>query len=194
MAIPAAAGLIAGPLLGGVANALGQGSANRQNLKIAREQMAFQERMANTSYQRAVADMRMAGINPALAWQQGGAASPGGASATMQNVATGLSPAISSAIHGRRLMQELKNMQASEDLISQQWAESRAREDKLDAETGLTMTHQRQQELQTPYLRSYYRNLGRAESSRVGRWSRQFQPVANIFRGMPLGLVPGLRR
>lgn len=48
----------------------------------ASQQMAFQERMANTSYQRAVADMQAAGINPAIAYNQGGAVAPSGAAAT----------------------------------------------------------------------------------------------------------------
>lgn len=72
--------------IGGVAGMAGQASANRSNERMSREQMAFQERMSSTAYQRAVQDMRSAGLNPALAYQQGGASSPGGSMARAENV------------------------------------------------------------------------------------------------------------
>lgn len=52
------------------------------NAEEAQKNRDWQERMSNTQYQRAMADMKKAGLNPILAYTQGGAGVPSGATAS----------------------------------------------------------------------------------------------------------------
>jgi len=94
------------PLIGGLLGAGGQVHANNSSRAIAREQMAFQERMSNTSFQRSREDMIRAGINPAMMHHTGGASTPGGAAASVGNVGgAGMSSARDAAMLGEQVKQ-----------------------------------------------------------------------------------------
>lgn len=100
-------------IIGGAVSAMGQHSANEENKRATREEMAFSERMSNTQYQRGVADMKKAGINPMLAYKQGGASSPSGSSYTAQNVG-------SAAVQGASSAQSVNRSLREQDLVKDQ--------------------------------------------------------------------------
>lgn len=73
---------------------------NQFNALEAEKNRAFQEEMSNTSYQRAVQDMKLAGINPIMAVSNGGASVPNGAQGSSVGAypAQGMLPMVSSLL------------------------------------------------------------------------------------------------
>lgn len=111
---------ILGDILGGVASYYGQKQTNATNRQIAAENRNWQQMMSNTSYRRSMRDMTKAGLNPILAYQQGGASTPAGSVIPMDN------PAKDAASTGRsvsdhllmaqRLKAEVQNLNTSSAL------------------------------------------------------------------------------
>lgn len=104
---------LAGDLIGGHSAKKAQKRANETNVQLQREQQSWEERMSSTSYQRATEDLLAAGLNPMLAYSQGGASTPSVSAATVQPE-DAMGKAISSA--GGRAMQYLAQQQLAANI------------------------------------------------------------------------------
>lgn len=93
----------------GLLGFLGMERQNYANAKEAAKNRDFQESMSSTAHQREMADLAAAGLNPILAAHKG-ASTPGGSMAVMGD-------SVASAMHARRAVQEVENMQKQNEQI-----------------------------------------------------------------------------
>jgi len=98
-------------LASGLFGFFGQKSANQSNEKNVDKQIDFQREMSNTAHVREVADLRAAGLNPILSAGGGGASTPQGAAAEVDNEMSALSNSASQ-------LAELKQKQQSVDSMT----------------------------------------------------------------------------
>lgn len=107
---------LAGDLLGGHSAKKAQKKANEQNIALQREQQGWEERMSSTSYQRGTQDILAAGLNPMLAYSQGGASTPNVSAATVQTQdaeAKGIQRAGDRAMATAMQLAQIRNLQSN---------------------------------------------------------------------------------
>lgn len=108
-----------GAIQQGIYNAIEQNTAMQYNSAEALANRNWQERMSSTAYQRAVEDMRKAGLNPILAYANGGASTPGGSGATITGASMGMPSA--SALGVSTMNGNVPNSYYSRSEAQSQW-------------------------------------------------------------------------
>lgn len=134
------AGAIAGVLGAGV-QVYGTERTNAMNKALAEKQMRFQERMSSTAYQRGMADMKKAGLNPMLAYSQGGASAPTGTMATMENPFEGVSERLVNSAsflnQSRQVSADIQQKKTSSSVNKETAKSVAAQTDRIKEETRL---------------------------------------------------------
>lgn len=104
-------------ILPAVATAAGSALDYAGSRLAAKEQMAFQREMSNTAYQRSVADMQKAGLNPAMMYTGSGGASssPVGSNVQKSDFGDTFSKSVNSALASRRLNAELESIKVNNE-------------------------------------------------------------------------------
>lgn len=190
MAIGAIAAGLASAAIGGLISHKGARDQRKHQVGEARRQEAFQERMSSTAYQRAVDDMRKAGLNPMLAYTQGGASAPQGTQADIENV---VEPAVSSAKQGLLLREEIKNMRAQRRLMETQrnttdlqgiQASEQAALNQVHAKESLTRAELNEaQKLLLDLQAPGARNRAKVESTELGKRAPYLERIIRMFFG-----------
>lgn len=125
-----------GAIMQGVYNHIENSVAMNFNSTEAMKDREWQEHMSNTAYQRAVADMKEAGLNPILAFQNGGASTPGGSAGTISGASIG-APS-SSALGVSRASGFVPNSYSSESWSQSDWYNAAQSWNQMLSSTNMT--------------------------------------------------------
>lgn len=125
-----------GAIAQGIYNHIENAAAMSFNSTEAMKNREWQEYMSNTAYQRAVEDMRKAGLNPILAFQNGGASTPGGSAGTISGASMGAPSA--SALGVSRASGFVPNSYSSESWSQSDWYNAAQSWNQMLSSTGMS--------------------------------------------------------
>lgn len=125
-----------GAIMQGVYNHIENATAMNFNSTEAMKNREWQEQMSNTAYQRAVEDMKKAGLNPILTFQNGGASTPGGSAGTISGANMG-APS-SSALGVSRASGFVPNAYESESWSQSDWYNAAQSWNQMLSSTNMT--------------------------------------------------------
>lgn len=170
-------------------------TAAQRDQAAVQKQMDYSERMSNTAWQRGTADMKAAGINPMLAFQQGGASSPTGSTYQAQLPHSGI---LSAGVNEQIQTQQAGELMAAQadkahadadavraqnpvtiDSLRQTIAESKERIDNLKADTNLKATTAAQAQQQTENLKAQI-PLIKADIAKTIEQAKNFASNTNL--------------
>lgn len=172
---------------------IGQAIAGHQMSKMNRElqlrSQAFSAQQSNTQYQRAMGDMRAAGLNPMLAYMQGGNTAMQGASGTMGNPSSpgGIGDDINSALsikqawEGVKLTKQQTQTDASRMADMDYSAEQHKRQADLAlAQMRYVQTQDRMLKYDEPY-KKFQAEMDTNTAGKVGRGVERLKSTVNPF-------------
>lgn len=113
------------------------GYTRQFNAAEARGQRDWQQYMSNTSYQRAVKDLMQAGLNPMLAYMQGGASTPGGGMASSSNPGGATASGPSAAAAANPMLANKAAIGTQSALAAAQQAQTMAAAENMRADADL---------------------------------------------------------
>lgn len=142
-------GDIGGAIIGAKASAKAQRSANETNIRLAKENREWEERMSSTATQRRVQDLTAAGLNPMLAYSDS-ASTPNSSAAQVQStgsqwseVGKHVGSAMGQALQRKLIEKQLEQVDANIQKTLSEGEAVRATIPGLNAESAAKSTSQR---------------------------------------------------